>query len=115
MICDLAETYNILNYKGLSPDLVAVLVLGLRDNSRVKMFLSNTKITIEQMLMAIMCDNLNFQSWTYSKDASKGRAYKHKSILKAIQGIEEEKKDDLLSFESIEEYEAYMNLFYTRG
>lgn len=111
LICDLAETYHILNYKELLPELVAVLVLGLRDNSRVKMFLSGTKTSIEQMLLAIACDNLVFQSWTHSKDASKGKPYKEKSILKALNGEYENEKDDLLCFKTIEEFKTYMKRF----
>lgn len=110
MICDLAETYHILDYRGLSPRLVAVLLLGLRDNSRVKMKLSETKVTIEQMMMAMMADNLNFLSWTKTKDAKHGK-YKQKSILKTLMGEYDKKKDDLISFKTVEEYEEYMKQF----
>lgn len=98
------------DYRGLSPRRVAVLLLGLRDNSRVKMKLSGTKITIEQMLMAIIADNLQFLSWTKTKDAKHGR-YKQKSILKTLQGEYDRPKDDLMTFKTIEEYEEYMKQF----
>lgn len=110
MICDLAETYHVLDYKGLSPYKVAVLCFGLRDNSRVKMKMSGAKLTVEQMLMAIMADSLQFLSWTKTKDAQHGR-YKQKSILKTLMGEYDKQKDDLISFSSIEEYEEHMKQF----
>lgn len=111
MICDLAETYHILNYRELSPLLVATLVLGLRDNSRVKLRVSESKLSTEQVLLAMIVDNLNFQSWTYTKDARKGKPYKVRSVLKVLCGEYESSKDDLLSFTSVEEFEQYMNQF----
>lgn len=110
MICDLAETYHILNYKELSPDLVATLVFGLRDNSRVKMRLSKTKLTLEQALFAMMVDQLRFQSWTHSKEAHKGRGYKEKSILKALQE-EPKEKDELEVFDDAESLMEYLDSF----
>ena len=100
MICDLAETYHILNYKELSPSLVATLSFGLRDNSRVKMKLSNSKITLEQMLLARMTDELTFQSWSKTKDGQKNRN-RPDSILKSLL---EEKKDETVSFSTPEDF-----------
>ena len=37
LICDLAETYHIFDYRSLPVQLVATLSVGLRDNSRIKM------------------------------------------------------------------------------
>lgn len=106
LICDLAETYNIYDYRGLSPYLVATLTLGLRDNSRVKMKLSGIKVTTETMLNALMVDKLQFLCWTKTKDAQHNRN-RPKSILTALM-TEEKQKDELMSFETIEEYENHM-------
>lgn len=111
MICDLAETYNIYDYRGLSPDYVAVLVFGLRDSSRVKMKLSNSYITLEQTMLAMQVDALRYLCWTKSKDAHKGRPYKEKSIVKVLNKEYEKDKDELEVFETIEEYENYMSRF----
>ena len=108
MICDLAETYHILNYRELLPELVATLVLGLRDDSRVKMHYSKSKITLNQTLEAIIADNMQFLAWTKTKEAKKGR-YKKKSILKLLNGVYD--NSELASFETIEEYEKYMKQF----
>lgn len=110
MICDFAETYHILDYKRLSPALVATLLFGLRDNSRVKMHIAESKLTIEQTLLAVIADTMQFIAWTKTKDARHGR-YKNKSILKMLNGEYDKEKDELVSFETIEEYLEYMSQF----
>lgn len=113
LICDLAETYGIFNYKELSPYLVATLSLGLRDNSRIKRKLSNSKInSMEELLIAKILDDIEFLCWTKTKDAQHNKN-RPKSILDKLLGKEENKKDDLKSFETPEEYEEYM--FNIRG
>lgn len=107
LICDFAETYHILNYKELSPALAATLLIGLRDDSRVKMHLSGSKVTLDQALLAIISDCLRFIAWTKTRDAKKGRRYKNKQIYDAL--VREDNKDDeLMRFETVEEYEEYM-------
>ena len=64
--------------------------------------------------MAMMVDNLNFIAWSKTKDAKHGR-YKQKSILKTLMGEYDKKKDDLEVFETIEEFEEYMNGFLKIG
>lgn len=101
LICDLAETYHILNYKELSPELVATLCMGLRDNSRVKMEISGSKITLEQSLLAHMADDLSFQSWAKTKDGQKNRN-RPNSILKTLL---EDKKDEMEAFMTPEDFD----------
>lgn len=105
LICDLAETYNILNYKGLSPQLVAVLSCGLSEDSRIKRKISGVKLTFEQMLEVMIFDSLILLVWSKTKDAQKNRN-RPKSLFKKL--LNNDKKDDLASFETPEEYEAYM-------
>ena len=102
MICDFAETYHILNYKELSPGLVATLCVGLRDDSRVKMHIAGIKLTLEQTLLARIVDELTFQSWAKTKDGQKNRN-RPKSVLKTI--LEEKKEDQHETFSTPEEFE----------
>lgn len=107
MICDFAETYHILNYKELSPALVATLLFGLRDDSRVKMKLGNRKITLEQTLFARMVDELSFQSWAKTKDGQKNRN-RPESVLKVLT---EDKEDEVVSFVTADDFKkAWENL-----
>ena len=106
LICDLAETYHILNYRELSPVLVATLSVGLREDSRIKKKITGVSISAEQMLMAIMADNLQFLAWTKTKEAEKGKG-RPDSILQKLLG-NDKKSDDLLTFKTPDEYEEYM-------
>ena len=106
MICDLAETYHIFNYREYPPLLVGTLVVGLRDDSRVKMFLSGQKVPLDRVLMARAVDELAFQSWTHSRDAQKNKN-RPKSVLQALMG--EPKREEYATFETMEEFQRMWN------
>ena len=106
MICDLAETYHMFNYKEYSPLLVGTLLVGLRDSSRVKMFLSGQKISLDRFLLARAVDELAFQSWTKTKDAQKNK-HRPASILQTLLG--ENKKEEYATFETMEEFQRMWN------
>lgn len=101
MICDLAETYHIYNYKGCPPLLVGTLVFGLRDDSRVKMYLSGQKQPLDRILTARMVDELSFLSWANSRDGQKNRN-RPKSVLQSLLGIN--KKEEYATFKTFDEF-----------
>ena len=74
--------------------------MGLRDNSRVKMKVGESKISLETALLARIADELTFLSWTKTKDAQRGRN-KPESILKMLT---EEK--EVASFEDADSFMA---------
>jgi len=86
---------------------VATLVFGLREDSRTKMKLSGSTLSISQTLMAMQVDCLNILIWSNTKDAQKGRN-KPKSILNILLGNDKEKGEELMVFDSPEEFEQYM-------
>lgn len=106
LTCDFAEVYHIYDIYDLPPSKTAVLALGLRDDSRIKMAMSDIKLTTSEYLLAMAVDTLNAILWTKTKDAEKGRHYP-KSILNALSGIQEKKPNDNMSFDSPEEFIAY--------
>lgn len=106
MICDLAETYHVLNYKEYPPLLVGTLVFGLKDNSRVKLFLSDQKQPLDRILFARMVDELSFLSWANTKDGQKNRN-RPKSVLQTLLGIE--KKEEYATFDTYEEFQQMWN------
>ena len=57
--CDFAETYHIHNYRALPASLAATLAVGLRDDSRIKMKLSDRKASVETILLAGIMDRLS--------------------------------------------------------
>lgn len=73
LICDLAETYHIYDYRQLPPSRVAVFAIGLKDNSRIKMKLSHQKATLETILLAGIVDRLSILVWGKTEDGQKGR------------------------------------------
>ena len=83
--------------------MVATLTIGLRDDSRVKKKISGQKLTIEQSLLAFILDDLNLILWSKSKR----RGAKPKSIYKKLTE-EKARKDELRSFDTPEDYEAWM-------
>ena len=100
----MAETYGIYDYKEKKPSLIATLAMGLPESSRVKRKYSGVNLTIEQMLLAMLVDGVNISIWQRS-GGKKSR--KPVSIFKKM--TEKEKpKDELMSFRSPEEYEAWM-------
>jgi hypothetical protein len=72
LICDLAETYHIYDYKQLPATKAAVFSCGLRENSRIRMQLSGQKIPLETILLANMTDALKLIWWSKTKDGEKG-------------------------------------------
>ena len=110
MICDFAETYHITNYKELPPTTTAALLIGLRDDSRVKQHLSGNRVTLTEALMAIIADRLSFIAWTKTKDAQQGHKYNGKSIYETLTKPKQD-KDEIISFDTVEEYDEYMKRF----
>ena len=72
LICDLAETYHVLNYRELPLRLVATLASGLGPNSRIKQKQYGLKVPIDMYMRAIMIDQLSYIRWLNTKDAQKG-------------------------------------------
>ncbi|MGI6204228.1 MAG: hypothetical protein ACOYJH_02995 [Anaerovoracaceae bacterium] len=59
LICDLAETYGIFDYRALPPALVATLASGLGMNSRiVKAMMGVTDIAPDSLLLAAILDTV---------------------------------------------------------
>lgn len=102
LMCDLAETYHIYDYRQLPASKVAVFSLGLKDNSRIKKLLSNQMVDIDRLLLAGISDKLSYLLWSKTKDGVKGRN-KPKSILEMLTVSKKENKQ--LAFHSGEEFE----------
>ena len=83
LICDLAETYHIYNYKELPLNTVALFATGLREDSRIRMKMSGAQARPEILLFAAMVDRLSILAWQNTKDAEKGRNAP-KSILEVL-------------------------------
>lgn len=72
LICDLAETYHIYDYKQIAPQKVAIFAIGLREDSRIKMKMSGQKYDNQTIMIGEVIDRLSFLVWAQTKNASKG-------------------------------------------
>lgn len=87
LICDLAETYHILDYKSLPPITVAILAVGLRDDSRIKMHMGGTVMSADRLMLAGVLDRLSMLLWMQSKYAQKGKN-RPKLILDSLKAVD---------------------------
>lgn len=107
LICDLAETYQIYDYKQLPLTKVAVLAVGLRDCSRIKMKLSGQNINLNTLLLAGAVDRLSILVWSKTKDGKKGMN-RPPSLVDSINS-KKPKDSDVIVFNSSEDFEKTRN------
>lgn len=104
LICDLAETYRIYDYRQLPPKMVAVFSYGLKEDSRIKMKLNGQKVPSETLLLASMVDKLNTLVWFKTKDGQKGKNMPP-SIVSVLTGNEKsDVNKDVVVFNSGEDF-----------
>jgi len=111
LVCDLMETYGVYDLKALPGRTVAALSAGLRNDSRIRMKMSGSKLTVEQSLLINIADTLTVILWSKTKDAAKGRN-KPELISDRLRAVESE--DDVMTFESSAEFEKYRREVLTR-
>lgn len=112
LICDLAETYQIYDYKSLPLQRVAIFCIGLRDDSRIKMKLSGCKYSINTMLLASATDYLALLYWAQTKDAQQG-LNRPSSVLDIL--LERQEDGDKVIFNTAEEFEAKRREILEKG
>lgn len=99
-ICDMAEYYHIHDLESYSVNHIAVLLTGLREDSRTIMRLTERKIPLDLMVGVLSYDTLNLLLWSKTKDGHEG-INRPKRLLDILLGTE--KKDEIVSFDSGEE------------
>lgn len=104
LICDLAETYGIFDYRQLPADQVAVFAFGLRDDSRIKLEMTNSKVPFETFLLAGVLDRLSALVWFKTTDGQKGI---NKPLMVAEELTEKTKESKEMIFDSGEDFEEY--------
>lgn len=95
VVCDLAETYGIFDYHSLPSTYIATLAVGLRDDARIKLKMSQTAYPLKTMLLASAVDRLSLLVWAKTKDAEKNRN-RPKSVLEELM---KKPESDIISFE----------------
>ena len=72
LICDLAQTYGVHDWRKIPPVNAAAMALGLPDNSRVKLKLSGQDFGFDRRLMMLIYDRLNWLRWSKTEACRKG-------------------------------------------
>ena len=119
LICDLAETYHVLNYKALPVKTVALFASGLRDSARIKMKISGQAAEDKTVLLAggggaapmTHPAGLTMLLWAGSEDGQKNRN-RPKMIVPQLLGEEEK---ETLTFDSIESFETKRREILKKG
>ena len=104
LICDLAETYHIYDYRSLPLHTVGIFACGLRKDSRIVMEVSGLKLTAEQIVLAMIADNTRMIAWLNSSDGAEG-INKPKSLVAALIGDESNKESVVETFDSGQEFD----------
>lgn len=103
LVCDLAETYGILDMEGVPVGTLATLAAGLRADSRIKMKLSGQKVPQRDLMLAAAVDRLAMLVWLNSEDGRKG-INRPGSLVKAMTG-EADKPSEVRGFDSPVDFE----------
>lgn len=103
LVCDLAETYHVLEMDSLPVSLLATLAAGLREDSRSRILLSGTSARLDTVLLAAAVDKLSLLVWAQTRDGQRG-SNRPPSVLAAITGGETPRSNT--AYDTAEEYEA---------
>lgn len=103
LLCDFAETYHLYDFKVLPQRTMATLAAGLRADSRIKLQMSKCGAPAEDILLSSILDGVNLLVWMQTKD---GRRNKNRPQRIASKFFEKDKKSDVRSFSSAEDFEA---------
>lgn len=102
LLCDFAQYYHIYDLMQFGVRKCAILAYGLPDESRIKRLMSDSRITVTEMLLASIKDDVAWLVWANSADA-KSNANRPKSVVKALMKREED--TDTQIFASAEDFE----------
>lgn len=103
LICDLAETYRVYDYRSLPVRQAAILAWGLSEDSRIKRRLIGAKARQDTLLLAAIMDRLSMLVWLHTEDGAKGKN-RPQLLLEQWYGADWEKPSDLMGFDSGEAF-----------
>ena len=99
LICDLAETYQIYDYRSLPVFTVAALSAGLRENSRIMKKMRGGLLMTPEYILAMIYDLLAMRFTN-----GKTNDFLHE-LLEGKSKHKQEPKNNTMTFDSPEEYE----------
>ncbi len=107
LLCDLAETYHIYEYRSLPLHMVGIFACGLREDSRIMMKVMGVKVNTIQTLLALIADNTRLIAWLQSSDGEKG-INRPKPLL-AMMSEEKYSENNIETFENGQQFDDEWN------
>ena len=107
LLCDLAETYHIYDYRSLPLHMVGIFACGLREDSRIMMKVMGVKVNTIQTLLALIADNTRLIAWLQSSDGEKG-INRPKPLL-AMMSEEKYSENNIETFENGQQFDDEWN------
>jgi hypothetical protein len=105
VICDLAETYHIYDYRAYDASYIALLVTGLGPNSRIFKKMSGVDVDTTDLLLARIFDQINTLLWSYTEDGQKNCNHPESLVdLMTGQGKDKSEKE-IVGFDTVEQFE----------
>lgn len=108
IICDLAQYYNIYDWRKFEVGYIATLVLGLGADSRTMLEIADTPFGINTYISAITADYLaNLLFVEIKKSTKKKKIEKPKSLLEILQNAKNkgDAQKELRTYRTPEEFE----------
>ena len=103
LVCDLAETYHVYDWRSLPLRTAATLASGLGVTSRIKTKMGGLSVPLDLLISAGIQDRLSLLVWAKTKDAQHGRN-RPAMLTDELLG---HKDEDSLSFTSGEDFERF--------
>lgn len=101
LVCDLAETYGIYDWRSFPVTLVATLATGLREDARINLKLSGQPFPLNLTLLASAVDRLGLLWWSKTEDGQKNKN-RPPSILERM--IPQPQNDNAMTIEEFDEW-----------
>lgn len=101
LICDLAETYSIYDYRSLPLRTVATLAAGLRDDSRIKLRAADMTVSQDTILLAAISDRIDALRYSFSSESK--RMKEIPSLVRLLIGEKKDSNSEAMTFDSPED------------
>lgn len=103
LICDFAEYYHIYDMRAFNIRYIAILAVGLRDESRTKIKMNNMKLGMQSLMLAKIADNTSFLVWAKTEDGM-NNVNRPPMILQALMKADD--PEAAQGFDTVEDFRA---------
>ena len=112
LICDLAETYHILDWTRVPVKTLGILCSGFDQNARIMQKAAGSKTRQLEVLLAGIYDELRLMRWSMSKKPTK--ANMPESIAELLMHGPRKEEKESMAFDNPEQFEAYRKTILER-